>query len=396
MMRKTMLTAGMVAAALCSAPAALATPVSESTAQSAVSADNTAIDIPTHESLISVPNPARADSSESADGESSNGDFSAGKWTYSVDAVGDSNDGAIYDIRAIGIKETPDKVIVSISANFPLVGVTNPNADDHEIGWGDLFFDFTDTTFDQANANRSLFAVKFAPNSNSGVSQTGVYGDASAKSVGAQNNGFRTLEEYFDAGLERVNTLGSSLVDRQSAYRYYSGPGKSGETTINNVIDNGTRLGDIQLLSEQEAIAAGVDFSMVESPGDVMITFQFDRDLLPAGPYVSNLFVECANDGVALIGNLPPERPNPSGVGGGGAAAILPSARLAYSVQTISYPPSHTPPTHSTPDEPTPEDPTPKGPEENPPEPKSVPEPSAIAGLALLGFFCSRYRRQVK
>lgn len=388
-MRRMMLAVGIVAAAFCNAPAALAMPMGEPAGQRAVLSGSAAADVPTPESFISVANPGPNPEIK---------DFSPGKWTYSVDAVGDSNDGAIYDIRAIAIKETSDKVVVAISANFPLAGVTNPNADDHEIGWGDLFFDFTDTTFDQANANGSLFAVKFAPNSNSGVAQTGVYSDASAKSVGAQNNGFRTLEEYFDAGLERANTLGSSLVDRQSAYRYYSGPEKTTETTINNVIDSGTRLGDIQLLSEQDAIAAGLDFSMVEAPGDVMIAFQFDRDLLPAGPYVSNLFVECANDGIALVGNLPPERPDPSGVGGGGGggAAILPVGRIASSGRFVSYTPPSKPPTYDTPDSPTPEDPTPKGPEENPPEPKSVPEPSAIAGLLLFGFLGSRCRRQVK
>ncbi|MEL6903330.1 MAG: PEP-CTERM sorting domain-containing protein, partial [Cyanobacteria bacterium J06606_4] len=75
---------------------------------------------------------------------------------------------------------------------------------------------------------------------------------------------------------------------------------------------------------------------------------------------------------------------------------ILPVGPIASSGRLVSYTPPSKPPTYDTPDSPTPEDPTPKGPEENPPEPKSVPEPSAIAGLLLFGFLGSRCRRQVK
>ena len=242
------------------------------------------------------------------------------EWDYSIDAVGDSNDGAIYDIQAIAVKQTPETVYVSISANFPLAGIDNVRAEDARIGWGDLFFDFTNTSFTEANSNSQLFAVKFASGTESGVAQTGVYGEVSAKSVGRENDGFRLFEEYYAAGLERFNTLGSDLVDKERAQLYYAGEKADSDVPIRNVVATGTRRGDVRFLSEAEAKLAGVDFAALDAVGDELITFAFDRDLLPAGEFMAHVFVECANDGVAIAGMLP-ELVLPTDNSSGGASA---------------------------------------------------------------------------
>ncbi|MEL6352045.1 MAG: PEP-CTERM sorting domain-containing protein [Cyanobacteria bacterium J06627_28] len=318
-------------------------------------------------------------------------------WNYSIDAVGDSNDGPVYDIRAIAIKETTDTVYVSISANLPLSGVYNDRAEDSRIGWGDLFFDFSGEGFSAANEQRQLYAVKFSSGNNASVEETGVYGEVSAKSVGPENNGFRTLEEYFEAGLERPNTLGSDFTDKESAYQYYgiedygiedygiedygiedygiedygseAEADVTGEkilnedsvgTPIDNVIDQGTRLGDVRLLTEEEARAAGVNFDTMDAAGTAMITLAFDRDLLPTGSFVSSVFVECANDGVAIAGALEPEEPSRPSAGGGAVAALSPGAVTTEIVSIVTE-------TEET--------------------VTSVPEPSGVLGLMLLGAF---------
>ncbi|MEO0806937.1 MAG: PEP-CTERM sorting domain-containing protein [Cyanobacteria bacterium J06643_4] len=303
-------------------------------------------------------------------------------WNYSIDAVGDSNDGPVYDIRAIAIKETTDTVYVSISANLPLSGVYNDRAEDSRIGWGDLFFDFSGEGFSAANEQRQLYAVKFSSGNNASVEETGVYGEVSAKSVGPENNGFRTLEEYFEAGLERPNTLGSDFTDKESAYQYYGIEDYSIEdydsaaeadvtaekslnedsvgTPIDNVIDQGTRLGDVRLLTEEEARAAGVNFDTMDAAGTAMITLAFDRDLLPTGSFVSSVFVECANDGVAIAGALEPEEPSRPSAGGGAVAALSPGAVTTEIVSIVTE-------TEET--------------------VTSVPEPSGVLGLMLLGAF---------
>ncbi|MEL7354552.1 MAG: XDD3 family exosortase-dependent surface protein [Cyanobacteria bacterium J06560_5] len=290
-------------------------------------------------------------------------------WNYSIDAVGDSNDGPVYDIRAIAIKETADTVYVSISANLPLSGVHNDRAEDSRIGWGDLFFDFSGEGFSAANEQQQLYAVKFSPDNNASIAEVGVYGGVSAKSVGFENNGFRTLEEYFDAGLERPNTLGSDFTDKESAYLYYGSEAEAditGEksldiasvaTPIDNVIDEGTRLGDVRLLTEEEAREVGVDFDAIDAVGTAIITLAFDRDLLPHGSFVSSIFVECANDGVAIAGVLEPEEPSRP-VGGGTVAVLSPGAVTTEIVSIVTE-------TEET--------------------VTSVPEPSGVCGLMLLG-----------
>ncbi|MEO1620621.1 MAG: PEP-CTERM sorting domain-containing protein [Cyanobacteria bacterium J06632_3] len=336
-------------------------------------------------------------------------------WAVSVDAVGDSNDGLIYDIRAIAIKETAEKIYVSISANLPLSGVYSERAEDAEIGWGDLFFDFTGGSFNEANANSRLFAVKFADGTDSGVGAMGVYHDVSAKSVGAENDGFRTFQEYYDAGLERPNTFGSYLADRASAYSYYSGQTTTGDFPIFNVVDVGTRLGDVRILSEAEAVAQGVDFKAWDAEGDVSITFEFDRALLPAGSFVASLFIECANDGIAIVDELSkvidesePVIANASagtgratggatrGVGGAIAGSLMPSALAPHMILgTSDETVGQTTDTDTVVDvidsktdtDGTDIDTVVDVSEETQKNKQSIPEPGSMAGFGVIGLF---------
>ncbi len=249
-------------------------------------------------------------------------------WNYSVDAFGDSSGGSVYDIKGLAIKETAENIYVSISANLPLAGVTNNSATNNNVGWGDLFFDFGSGTFNDASANSSLFAVKFATRTDSGVAQTGVYGSVSAKGVGAQNAGYNTLKGYYQAGFERENSWGTDFSTKESVYSYYAGNTTGQNTQIKNVIDGGDRLGSIDFVNAQDASTAGLDFAHFNATGTEQITFKFDRSLLPTNAsYIAHLLEECANDGIAISGDFAQDVPEPGALLGLAAFGLL-SARL--------------------------------------------------------------------
>jgi hypothetical protein len=233
-------------------------------------------------------------------------------WNYSIDAFGDASGGSTFDIKGLAIKETSSDIFVSISGNLPLLGVANSNSTDHNVGWGDLFFDFGGGTFNQANGN--LFAVNFAAGTDSNVPQLGLYGGVTAKSVGLQNNGYSTLANYYGAGWERTNTFGTDFATKESMYSYYAGSTTGADTVIKNVIDSGTRLGDISFLDAQAAAAEGLNFANFSATGQTQITFKFDRALLPSEAYIASLFLECANDGTALSGELTQSVPEPGAI----------------------------------------------------------------------------------
>jgi hypothetical protein len=235
-------------------------------------------------------------------------------WNYSIDSFSDASGGATFDIKGLAIKETSTNIFVSISANLPLSGVANSQATDHNVGWGDLFFNFGGDTFNQANGN--LFAVNFATGTDSDAPQIGLYGGVTAKSVGPQNNGYGTLNNYYGAGWERANSFGTDFSTKESMYSYYAGNTTGADTVIKNVIDSGTLLGDISFLDAQAAAAEGLDFANFSATGQTQITFKFDRALLPSDAYIASLFLECANDGVAISGELAQSVPEPGAIAG--------------------------------------------------------------------------------
>ncbi len=235
-------------------------------------------------------------------------------WNYSIDSFSDGSGGSTYDIKGLAIRETSSDIFVSISANLPLAGVANSSATDHNVGWGDLFFNFGSNTFNQANG--SLFAVNFATGTDSDAPQIGVYGGVTAKSVGLQNNGYGTLQSYYGAGWERANSFGTDFSTKESMYSYYAGNTTGADTQMKNVIDSGTLLGNISFLDAQAAAAEGLDFANFNAVGQQQITFKFDRALLPTDAYIANLFLECGNDGVAISGELAEAVPEPGAIAG--------------------------------------------------------------------------------
>ena len=109
-------------------------------------------------------------------------------WNYAIDSFNDGVTGpqiggGEFEFYGIAIKETSDTAFIAINSNLNLAGYADPLAQRGNINYGDLFFNFSGQNFNTANANSSLFGIRFAAGNDSGVATTGVYRDVTAKNV---------------------------------------------------------------------------------------------------------------------------------------------------------------------------------------------------------------------
>ncbi|MEH1823545.1 MAG: XDD3 family exosortase-dependent surface protein [Nostoc sp.] len=246
----------------------------------------------------------------------SNQQASAGQlvngWNYSIDSFQDGSGGSVFDIKGMAVKDSGDKVYVALTGGMPLGGTTdsddywNPGHSVH-IGWSDLFFNFSGKDFQTASQSGQLFGVRFADYDSSLT--TGVYQGVQAKSTTTQHGGYSNLKWYYDWGWGQNNTQGTDLATTQDVYNYYYGSNVAQNATWNNTpilnaIGSGTKVGNISMLNDQQLNAAGLNFGNFSATGQYTIGFSFDKALIGDGNYVSNIFLECGNDGVALKGDL--------------------------------------------------------------------------------------------
>ncbi|MGI0486795.1 PEP-CTERM sorting domain-containing protein [Pantanalinema rosaneae CENA516] len=217
-------------------------------------------------------------------------------WSYSLDAVGDGSGGSVYDIRGMAMRIVGDELHVALNSNLAITGTSHSRAADGNIGWGDLFFNFTGKSFNEAQG--SLFGVRFASTNDSPVA-VGVYSNVQATSVTSTNDGYSSLNQYYNAGFDRANTMGSEgLTTKTQVLNYFGGNGP-----INNVIGSGNQIGGITMLSA--SLLSGLNFG--SNAGSQTFGFSLNRNLLPSGSFLSNIFLECGNDGVAMKSEAVPE-----------------------------------------------------------------------------------------
>jgi hypothetical protein len=235
------------------------------------------------------------------------------EWNYGIDSFADGSGGEAYNIRGIAIKETSENIFVALTGGTPLTGVTNNGAADKNIGWGDLFLNFTNKNFTTASNQRSLFGVRFAGTNDSQVATTGLYGNVKGASVTGVNHGYSSLKQYYDSGFDKANTQGTDLATKAAAYNYF------GQGTILNVIDSGAnKLGGIQSLTAAALTGQGLDFGFFNAKGSQTLGFSLNKADLGLADgnynYMANLFLECGNDGVALAGGV--SVPEPGSIAG--------------------------------------------------------------------------------
>ncbi|MGK7927729.1 MAG: PEP-CTERM sorting domain-containing protein [Spirulina sp.] len=268
-----------------------------------------------------------------------------GDWNISVDNVYDGSGGENYNIRGLAIKETDTEVFVGFTGGTDLDGYNN-------IGWGDFFFNFSPQTdfnemiegygaYDSSQKvynvkqeyKESLLAIKFAPNDQGGA--LGVYSVDSVKGITEENQGYRTIQHYDNKGhLKNDRAMGD--LSTEAEVKDYFGTNQR----ILNVVKDGVKLADITQLSAQDLADQGLDFTQATggTTGAHTLGFSFSKaaleTYLPGGisDYMAHVFLECANDGVALAGAF--EMPDP---GGGETTVPEPSALLGLSAMGLAF-----------------------------------------------------------
>jgi hypothetical protein len=250
-------------------------------------------------------------------------------WNIVLDSFKDGTDGSLlgvgspskYEMFGMAIKADQNTVSVAINANIPLLGNSNNNAADKNIGYGDLFFNFSGQSFQEASAGNKLFGIRFAGSNDSEVGSVGVYGDVQAKSVVSQNSGWASFNNYQNwvGGKNRDKTVGATGEKRgEVGFGDLSAAEAKdyiGNKNIQNVMASGNLLGGITMLSNSEL--AGLDFGTSNSSVYGLahtFGFSFDRNLLPDGDALISLLAECANDGMAMAMNFEPNKTTPASV----------------------------------------------------------------------------------
>lgn len=230
-------------------------------------------------------------------------------WNYAIDSFNDGVTGhqiggGEFEFYGIAIKETSDTAFLAINSNLSLAGYADPFAQRGNINYGDLFFNFSGQNFNTANANGSLFGIRFAEGNDSGLATTGVYSNVKAKNVTDINSGFSTLNRYNT----RVQSAGGtpSMGDLSATDSYFEQNG-----TVLNSIATGTKVGEISSLTPAALIALGLNFGQFKAIGSQTIGFSFNKSAMPSGNYIANFFAECANDAIAIKSSFTKESAEP-------------------------------------------------------------------------------------
>ncbi|MEG3858314.1 XDD3 family exosortase-dependent surface protein [Microcoleus sp. herbarium12] len=221
-------------------------------------------------------------------------------WNYAIDSFNDGVTGpqiggGEFEFYGIAVKETSDTAFVAINSNLSLAGYADSAAARGNINYGDLFFNFSGQNFDTANANRSLFAVRFAAGNDSGVATTGVYSNVAAKNVTETNSGFTNLNQFNTTVASQGGT--PSMGDLAATDPYLN---QNGNWTVLNSIATGTKVADINFLTPATLSTLGLNFRQFNAVGSQTIGFSFNKSAIPSGSYIANLFAECANDAIAI------------------------------------------------------------------------------------------------
>ncbi len=261
-------------------------------------------------------------------------------WNYAIDSFSDGVTGVQigggeFEFYGIAVKETSDTAFIAINSNLSLAGYADSAAQRGNINYGDLFFNFSGQNFNTANANGSLFGIRFAEGNDSGVPTTGVYSNVTAKSVTEINNGFSNLSLYNN----RVQSAGGtpSMGDLSATDPYFE---QTGTSTVLNSIAAGTKVAEINSLTPAALSALGLNFAQFKAVGSQTIGFSFNKSSMPSGQYIANLFAECANDAIALKGSFEKGSaepvPEPSTIFGTLAGLSILAAKRKLKRQTSS------------------------------------------------------------
>jgi hypothetical protein len=251
----------------------------------------------------------------------------ANDWDYAIDSfedgytLGTIGAESAFEFYGMAIKSTADKVFVALNSNLARAGYDYSGANDGHIGYGDLFLNFSGKNRAQAEADGDLIGIRFATNSDSGAPELGVYSGVTSKDETKANSGFSSIKSHRDKVTNKGGKADFADLDSYGSdepggrYTNYFGLTTATQSFATSIA-SGTKIGDVTLLSEAQLV--GLDFGQYDAVGDHTFGFSFDRSLLPetGGDFIAHLVAECLNDGLALIGHIPPvtrvDIPDPS------------------------------------------------------------------------------------
>ena len=227
-------------------------------------------------------------------------------WKYTTDnhadGTGVRNVGGEYEIFGAAYAQKGNRLYVGINSNMVEGGNYFGGAADKNVNYGDFFFNFSGKNFNQAMADGDLFAVKFAEGNDSGVEELGVYGGVQAKSVTSTNSGYSSLRSYNNRVKRLAGGNDASVGDLtiEEAYDYLgeTGPNLNVIDTYETVVSN-----DVTFINDFSEL--GLDFANnLPHLGDYTYGFSFDISNLPKGDFIAHVMAECANDSIAMIGDV--------------------------------------------------------------------------------------------
>ncbi len=242
----------------------------------------------------------------------------SGDWYYSIDSFNDSMSGydvggTIYEIYGMAMKQTADEVIFAVNSHLPYDGTESEYAEDNHVGWGDLLLNFTGQPLDVASGSGQLFAIRWANNNDSGVSELGIFDNVTAKTIAKENGLLLT-----DASLRGYNNWirshgGNPTIGDLSAEDPYFNPNHH----IQNVIASGTKIGEVNLIDDIASL--GLNFGQFGATGVHTLAFSVARSSLPDGSFIGFLSLECNNDPTGMVNQFsifepptPPKTPEPA------------------------------------------------------------------------------------
>jgi hypothetical protein len=190
-------------------------------------------------------------------------------WYHTIDTPNDSvpYGGSAYEIYGMSVRETADSIWVVLRANMALTGVYEPAAADGNIGWGDLFLNFSGLDFNTAISQGEMFGVRFADSNDSGVNSAGVYSGVTATTVVGENLGFSSFQDYNQFVGENA-----SLGDLTADTSYFN------QSQSWNVIASGNFVTNITYLTIDDLVPASYDLQQFS--GRHTISFKLDKSYL--------------------------------------------------------------------------------------------------------------------
>lgn len=235
---------------------------------------------------------------------------SAASFSYTPDSQNDAINadglGGVYEVFGTAWGEADGKIFFGINARMPLGGHNETRTDpDVHVGWSDLVI----------RCSQITYAVRFAANNDSGVDQLGLYRVDALQEKAIANGNFEN--STLGTNRSRINSLGGNFSIGNLDIDQHFDASKHVET----LIASGTRLGDLEILSQAEIDAFGFD-ELQALPGQT-IAFAFDSEPLRGLSCIYYVTPECNND--LAGGEMSVPVPEPTAVLG-----LLASTGLAF------------------------------------------------------------------